>query len=172
MRGPMATLASRHLRRTAHRPDSLLGGAVRTYLPSTAHHPGPVPPGTARHTVPAQYPLAPPATSSRCPSGGQVCVLGRCVLPGGQVCGPGRCVLPGGTRGQVCPAWRHNLGRCPGVFPGSRTKSRWACGSIPADGPRRGKPSGGARSELSGGQSSQGSGGPTRRYSPGEMPSL
>ena len=51
-------------------------GLIRRYLPRQTDL------SRASHTVPAQYPLAPPATSSRCPSGGQVCALGRCVLPG------------------------------------------------------------------------------------------
>jgi hypothetical protein len=35
----------------------------------------------------------------------------------------------------------------PGALPGSRTKSRWVYGSIPAEGPRRGKRSGGGSRE-------------------------
>jgi hypothetical protein len=41
-----------------------------------------------------------------------------------------------------------HVGRCPAVLPGPRTKSRWVCGSIPAEGPRRGKRSGGGCSGL------------------------
>ena len=64
-----ATLCSPgQLRRTA--------GAVRT--------PGRLP---QPHIVPTQHPLAPPATSSRCFSGGQVCGTGQVCPSGGQVRG-------------------------------------------------------------------------------------
>jgi hypothetical protein len=67
----------------------------RTTPPQTAHRPDPAPPGTARHIVPTQHPLAPPATSSRCPSGGQVCGTG-------QVCPHRTCGAAQVSGGQVC----------------------------------------------------------------------
>ena len=64
------------------------------------HRPGPVPPGTARHTVPAQYlrsgqvcPAGRAGVRSACtvphtvPVSFREAHVGRCVLPGGQVCG-------------------------------------------------------------------------------------
>jgi len=71
------------------------------------HRPDPAPPGTARHIVPTQHPLAPPATSSRCPSGGQVCgtgqvcphrTCGAAQVSGGQVCGAAQ--VSGGQGGR------------------------------------------------------------------------
>jgi hypothetical protein len=56
----------------------------------------------------------------------------------------------------LAPTYRTPAGsdEGPGAFPGSRTKSRWVCGSIPAEGPRRGKRSGGGCSEVLGGAKS------------------
>jgi len=63
-----------------------------------AHRPDPVPPGTARHIVPTQHPLAPPATPSRCPAGRAGV---RCGAGVGMSCREGRCAAA--KRGQVCP---------------------------------------------------------------------
>jgi hypothetical protein len=95
--------------------------------PSGVHARARRPPGTARHTVPAQYPLAPPARAGV--RSGQVCPAGRAGVRSA-------CTVPHTVPASFREA---HVGRCPGVLPGSRTKSRWVCGSIPAEGPRRGK---------------------------------
>jgi len=101
-----------------------------------AHRPDPVPPGTARHIVPTQHPLAPPATPSRCPAGragvrywagvsfGRAGVRSACTVPQAHV---GRCVLLGRCRrSQPCLRTRRV----------SRTRSQGSPGNIPGGGER------------------------------------
>jgi hypothetical protein len=97
----------------------------------------PVPPGTARHTVPAHYPVRAAIPGPTHPPG----VHARARRPAfwaGVSCREGRCavclhcaahrpgVLPGGTRGQVswCPhrtPW-HRPPHRPGVLPGGQVR--------------------------------------------------
>jgi hypothetical protein len=82
--------------------------------------------GTARHTIPARYLRS-----------GQVCPAGRAGVRSA-------CTVPH----TVPLSFREaHVGRFLASFQGSRTKSRRACGSIPAEGPRRGKRSGRGCSE-------------------------
>ena len=68
------------------------------------------PPGLSK----TQYPLAPPATSSRCPSGGQVCGLGRC---------PGVLTAPAVRR--RCPGLQRVVGAPNPPHGATNTPLRW-----------------------------------------------
>jgi hypothetical protein len=82
---------------------------------------------TVPHTVPAQYLRS-----------GQVCPHRTSRKRIGTVCGAA----------QV--SGRHTWASVLVSFPGPRTKSRWVCGSIPAEGPRRGKRTGRGCTEVLG----------------------
>jgi len=84
--------------------------------------------GAARHIVPTQYPLAPPAragvrSGQVCPSGGQVCGAPHTVPAQYPLAPPARA---GVRSGQVCPSGRCRAGQQPCGHP-----SRVLYGELP-----------------------------------------
>jgi hypothetical protein len=118
------------------------------------------PPGRTPRRCGPPHPSGLHATPSGCASGGETAsrqdTPAQSAGTGSGRCG-GRCqgvlgrdgVRSACTVPHTVPAsFREaHVGRCPGALPGSRTRSRWVCGSIPAEGPRRGKRSEGGFSE-------------------------